>query len=142
MPIASLPEIMDRAFQKRYGVAAFNTVDDITMHGVIKAAEQSRSPLDHSNLRQDGEVLGRQCRQGHVYRHGHHAPRCRSRCIWITAPIPRWPKPASKVGWNSVLFDGSGLSFDENFQVTREIVKFADGLGASVEGEVVGGRRR
>ena len=45
MPVASLPEIMDRAFQKRYGVAAFNTVDDITMDGVIKAAEQSRSPL-------------------------------------------------------------------------------------------------
>ena len=45
MPVASLPEVMDRAFQKRYGVAAFNTVDDITMHGVIRAAEQSRSPL-------------------------------------------------------------------------------------------------
>jgi len=45
MPVASLPEVMDRAFTKRYGVAAFNTVDDITMHGVIRAAEQSRSPL-------------------------------------------------------------------------------------------------
>ena len=45
MPVASLPEIMDRAFEKRYGVAAFNTVDDITMQGVISAAEQSKSPL-------------------------------------------------------------------------------------------------
>ena len=45
MPVATLPEIMDRAFKNRYGVAAFNTVDDITMSGVIRAAEQSRSPL-------------------------------------------------------------------------------------------------
>ena len=45
MPVVSLPEIMDRAFEKRYGVAAFSTVDDITMHGVIRAAEQSKSPL-------------------------------------------------------------------------------------------------
>ena len=45
MPVVSLPEIMDRAFQQRYGVAAFNAVDDITMDGVIKAAVKSRSPL-------------------------------------------------------------------------------------------------
>ena len=45
MSVATLPEIMDPAFQKRYGVAAFNAVDDITMDGLIKAAEQARSPL-------------------------------------------------------------------------------------------------
>jgi fructose-bisphosphate aldolase class II len=46
-------------------------------------------------------------------------------------------KSCLKVGWNSVLFDGSGLSYEENFRITQEIVKFADQYGASVEGEVV-----
>ncbi|HQA68351.1 MAG TPA: class II fructose-bisphosphate aldolase, partial [Aggregatilineales bacterium] len=45
MTVVSLPEILDPAFEQRYGVAAFNAVDDITMDGLIKAAEESRSPL-------------------------------------------------------------------------------------------------
>ena len=45
MTIVSLPEIMGPAFEGRYGVAAFNAVDDITMDGLIKGAEESRSPL-------------------------------------------------------------------------------------------------
>jgi fructose-bisphosphate aldolase class II len=52
-------------------------------------------------------------------------------------PDPQVARACLEVGWNSVLFDGSGLSFEENFKVTQEIVKFAARFGASVEGEVV-----
>ena len=45
MSVVSLPEIMGPAFKKRYGVVAFNAVDDITLSATIKAAEQAKSPL-------------------------------------------------------------------------------------------------
>ena len=45
MPVVSLPEILDPAFEQRYGVVAFNAVDDVTMDGLIRAAEAARSPL-------------------------------------------------------------------------------------------------
>ena len=44
MSVVSLPEILGPAFEQRYGVAAFNAVDDITMDGLIRAAEESHSP--------------------------------------------------------------------------------------------------
>ena len=70
MPVASLPEVMDRAFSKRYGVAAFNTVDDITMHGVIRAAEQSRSPLIVQISVKTVKFWGAEVVQRHVHGHG------------------------------------------------------------------------
>jgi fructose/tagatose bisphosphate aldolase len=41
------------------------------------------------------------------------------------------------VGWSSVLFDGSGMSFDDNQKLTKDIVAYAKTKGVAVEGEVV-----
>jgi fructose-bisphosphate aldolase class II len=136
MAVASLPEIMDRAFKHRYGVAAFNTVDDITMHGVIRAAEQSRSPLIVQISVKTVKFWGAEVvQQMFTDMAGRatvpvalHLDHC---------PDPEVAKRCLKVGWNSVLFDGSGMSFEENQRLTKEIVAFAGTLGAAVEGEVV-----
>ena len=40
-----LKEILDRAFAERYGVAAFNIVNDLTLEAVIAAAEEERAPV-------------------------------------------------------------------------------------------------
>ena len=39
-------------------------------------------------------------------------------------------------GYTSVMIDGSSLSFDENVELTREVVKYAHPLGVTVEGEL------
>ncbi len=39
-------------------------------------------------------------------------------------------------GYTSVMIDGSSLPFDENVELTREVVKYAHKLGVSVEGEL------
>ena len=39
-------------------------------------------------------------------------------------------------GYTSVMIDGSALSFDENVELTREVVKLAHRRGVSVEGEL------
>lgn len=39
-------------------------------------------------------------------------------------------------GYTSVMIDGSSLPFDENVEITREVVKYAHERGVSVEGEL------
>lgn len=136
MPVASLPEVMDRAFEKRYGVAAFNTVDDITMHGVIRAAEQSRSPLIVQISVKTVKFWGAE-----VIRHMFTDMASRA-TVPVALHLDHCPDPevaraCINVGWNSVLFDGSGMSFEENQRLTKEMVAFAKTKGAAVEGEVV-----
>ena len=50
MSVVSLPEILRPAFEQRYGVAAFNAVDDITMDGLIQGGRGVSLPLDYSDL--------------------------------------------------------------------------------------------
>jgi ketose-bisphosphate aldolase len=136
MPVASLPDVMDRAFEKRYGVAAFNTVDDITMHGVISAAEQSKSPLIVQISVKTVKFWGAE-----VIKHMFTDMATRA-TVPVALHLDHCPDPAIakaclEVGWNSVLFDGSGMTFEDNQKLTKEIVSFATTRDAVVEGEVV-----
>ena len=45
MPVVPAREIMDRAFAERYGVAAINVVDDLTLEAVLAAATDLKAPL-------------------------------------------------------------------------------------------------
>jgi fructose-bisphosphate aldolase class II len=40
MPVVTMREILDRAFAERYGVAAINVVDDLTLEAVLAAATE------------------------------------------------------------------------------------------------------
>ena len=40
MPIVPFQVIMKDAFEKRYGVGAFNIINDLTMEAVLQAAER------------------------------------------------------------------------------------------------------
>ena len=136
MPVVSLPEILNPAFEQRYGVVAFNAVDDVTMDGLIRAAETARSPLIIQTSVKTIKFWG-----GEVIKNMFSAMAGR-----VTVPValhldhcpdPEIAKECLRLGWNSVLFDGSGFSFEENFRITRDIVQQANGYGAHVEGELV-----
>jgi len=136
MSIVSLPEIMGPAFEQRYGVAAFNAVDDITMEGLIRAAEQSRSPLIIQISVKTVKFWGAEVIKDMF------TNMARRVAVPVTLHLDHCPDPdvaksCLELGWNSVLFDGSGLSYEENFQKTQEMVKLAEQSGASVEGELV-----
>lgn len=45
-------------------------------------------------------------------------------------------KAAIEGGYTSVMIDGSSLPFEENMELTREVVKYAHARGVSVEGEL------
>lgn len=135
MPVVSLKEILDRAFDARYGVPAVNVFNDLTMQGVLAAAVEVRSPIivqtSVKTVRSIGAKVLFAMWQSMtadidvpVALHLDHCPDrdVISECLAI--------------GWNSVLFDASQLPVAENQRQTIEVVKEARGYGAHVEGEI------
>jgi fructose-bisphosphate aldolase class II len=45
MPVVPFKDIIDRAFKEKYGVGAFNIVNDLTLEAVLAAAVDCRAPL-------------------------------------------------------------------------------------------------
>jgi fructose-bisphosphate aldolase class II len=135
VPVVSLKEILDRAFDARYGVPAVNVFNDLTMQGVLAAAVEVRSPIivqtSVKTVRSIGAKVLFAMWQSMtadidvpVALHLDHCPDrdVISECLAI--------------GWNSVLFDASQLPVAENQRQTIEVVKEARGYGAHVEGEI------
>ncbi len=140
MPVVPTREILSRAFAERYGVAAFNVVNDLTMEAVLAAADELRAPV----------II--QTSVKHVKMTGIDA----MYAIWMAyAPRTRVPValhldhcPEREVisaclakGWNSVLFDASKLTVEENKRQCIEVVAEARRYGADVEGEIEGFKR-
>jgi fructose-bisphosphate aldolase class II len=135
MPVVPTQEIVKRAFDARYGVAAINVVNDLTMEAVLAAAEELRAPLIVQTSVKTVTSIGSDVLFG----------------MW-TAMTDRLSVPVAlhldhcpdrevislclAKGWNSVLFDGSKLSVDDNKQQTVEVVGEARRYGALVEGEI------
>jgi ketose-bisphosphate aldolase len=136
MTVVTLPEIMDPAFKNRYGVAAFNAIDDLTTDALIQAAERSRSPLIIQISVKTVKYWGMPVVKD-VFTHMASRATIPVTLHLDHCPDPEFAKECIKLGWNAVLFDGSALNFDENFRITRDIAQFAKQYGASVEGEVV-----
>jgi ketose-bisphosphate aldolase len=137
MPIVPTQEILQRAFSGRYGVAAINIVNDLTLEAVLAAAEELRAPLivqtSVKTVRMEGaDVLfamwSEMTRQITVPV-ALHLDHCPEREV-ISDCLAK--------GWNSVLFDASKLSVEENRRQCTEVVAEARRYGAAVEGEIEG----
>jgi tagatose 1,6-diphosphate aldolase GatY/KbaY len=135
VPVVSFKEILDPAFEHRYGVAAFNVFNDLSLEAVLAAAAELDSPvIVQTSLKTvksvGADVLYKMFRAMAddlpvpVTLHLDHCPERE----WITTCL--------RTGWNSVLFDGSHLDVDENTRQTAEVVREAEGHGAHVEGEI------
>ena len=135
MPVVPMREILDPAFADRYGVAAINVVDDLTLEAVLAAATDLDAPLIVQTSLKTVKAMG--ARQ--------------FMAIWRTrtedVPVPvtlhldhcpdrEWVSICLREGWNSVLFDGSELDVAENTLQTIEVVAEAASYGAQVEGEI------
>jgi fructose-bisphosphate aldolase class II len=135
MPTASMQEILKRAFAKRYGVAAFNMVNDLTMEATLAAAAELRSPLIVQVSVKTVKFWGAKLIQLMF------AEMAGKISVPATLHLDHCPdvgviKECLEAGWNSVLFDGSGLSYEECLQQTKKVVALAHRYGAAVEGEI------
>ncbi len=135
MPIVSFKEILQDAFDKRYGVPAFNIVNDLTLEAVLSAAEDASSPVIVQTSVKTVKAIGLdvlfamwEAMAGRAKVPAClHLDHCPDRAV-ISACLAK--------GWNSVLFDASALPYEENRRQTIEVVAEARKYGAGVEGEI------
>ena len=140
MPVVPTQEIVQRAFTERYGVAAINVVNDLTMEAVLAAAEELRAPLIVQTSVKTVKSIGADVlfamwtamTSDLTVPVALHLDHCPERAV-ISLCLEK--------GWNSVLFDGSKLSVEDNKRQTVEVVAEARRRGALVEGEIEGFKR-
>jgi fructose-bisphosphate aldolase class II len=135
MPVVPTGEILATAYRERYGVAAINIVNDLTLEAVLAAATELAAPVIVQTSVKTVRAVGYDVLYAMwtamtadvpvpVALHLDHCPdrEVISRCL--------------RTGWNSVLFDASTLPIEENQRQTVEVVAEAREYGAQVEGEV------
>jgi ketose-bisphosphate aldolase len=135
VPLVALKEILDPAFRERYGVAAINIVNDLTIEAVITAAARLESPVILQTSLKTVKQVGAKPLFDQVRSRAEeadipvalHLDHCPDR-EWVTRCI--------ETGWSSVLFDGSHLDVAENTRQTSEVVAEAHEHGVQVEGEI------
>ena len=137
MSHVTLKEILEDARNRQYAIPCLGGINLEAIIGIVKAAEEKKSPLILCYNQQLTPEIP----------------------IEVTMPIMVNIARSSKIpiatildhgsdfdlimrsihsGSSSVMFDGSGLPFDENVRRTKEVVKVAHALGVSVEAELGG----
>ena len=133
--LVNLNDVLKKAQREHYAVGLFNATDSDMLDALISAAEELRSPIiigtaevllpyGELSLIAPGLVSAAQNASVPVVVHFDHGLTF-GRCM-----------EALKRGFTSVMFDGSAKSYDENIAETKEIVRIAHAIGASVEGEI------
>ncbi|MBQ4626616.1 MAG: class II aldolase [Clostridia bacterium] len=140
MPLVKMSALLENAKKNGYAVGSFSVANMEMVLGVIKAAEETKSPailqiaevrLNHSPLELIGPLM---------------VAAAKSSCVPIAVHFDHGKtaekiKQALEIGFTSVMFDGSHLPFEENAAVTAEIRALAKKYNADCEGEIgcVGG---
>ena len=135
MALVNLKDLVNASLARGYGVGAFNVVNLDFLEAILNTAERCRSPVilniaevhfRYVDLEQIVPVILRSAEKSSVpvalnLDHG-----------TSFEAIMR----AIRSGFTSVMFDGSKLSFQENIERTREVVKMCHALNISVEAEL------
>lgn len=133
--LVNMKDVLSDAQKNHYAVGLFNTVDTDMLEGAISAAEELRSPiiigtaevlLPYGELKLIAPSLVAAAKRATVpvvvhYDHGLTFERCME---------------ALELGFSSIMFDGSAGDERENLRNTREMVRIAHAMGATVEGEI------
>lgn len=137
MPVVSMKESLGRAFADRYGVPAFNVINDLSIEAVLAAAVEERSPVILQTSVKTVRGFGRR-QLFDIF-----ATLVRDVDVPVTLHLDHCPERSVisdclDGGWNSVLFDAHELDIAENLRQTVEVVAEARRHGGHVEGEIEG----
>ena len=133
--LVNLNDVLKKAQNEQYAVGLFNTIDTDMLEAAIAAAEEMRSPiiigtaevlLPYGELKLIAPSIIKAAKRATVpvvvhYDHGLTFERCME---------------ALKLGFSSIMFDGSAGDSDKNIADTKQIVRIAHSFGATVEGEI------
>src|SRR3954467_265176 len=137
VPVVPMKQVLDRALAERYGVAAFNILNDLTVEAVLAAAVEEQAPV----ILQTSVKTVRQYGRDQLF--GIFSAIARNVPVPVTLHLDHCPERSVisdclAGGWNSVLFDAHELDVAENLRQTTEVVTEARARGAHVEGEIEG----
>jgi fructose-bisphosphate aldolase, class II len=137
VPVVPMKEMLDRALADRYGVGAFNILNDLTIEAVLAAAVEERAPV----ILQTSVKTVRQYGRDQLF--GIFSALARDVPVPFTLHLDHCPERSVisdclAGGWNSVLFDAHELDVADNLAQTQEVVAEARRHGAHVEGEIEG----
>ncbi|MGM7721749.1 class II fructose-bisphosphate aldolase [Metabacillus sp. Hm71] len=135
MPFISGKVLLDHAYENKYAIGAFSAHNAETIQAILWAAEEEQAPImiqvgqrviHHIGLEQMTKMI-------EVFAKDITVPVCihldHSREYNQTMQ-------AMQLGFQSVMFDGSSLSFEENTTTTKKVVEAARALGIGSEGEI------
>jgi ketose-bisphosphate aldolase len=134
MPWVNHRQLMSDAREGNYAIGAFNMHNDETTQALLIAAEQANAPVvlqvgralvPHVGLKRGFEMTKRIAEESDAQFviHLDHGPW--DECL-----------EAIKLGFNSIMYDGAHLPFEENIKTTRRIVEIAHDFGIPVEAEL------
>lgn len=134
MPWVNHRQLMTDARDGNYAIGAFNMHNDETTQALVIAAEQAQAPVvlqvgralvPHVGLKRGFEMTKRIAEESNAQFviHLDHGPW--DECL-----------EAIKLGFNSIMYDGAHLPFEENIKTTRRIVEIAHDFGIPVEAEL------
>lgn len=139
--LVTLNEVLKMAEDGNYAIGAFNTPNFECILAVIRNAEKMNVPviIAHAELHEEiaplsdiGPVMVFMAREAKI-----------PVCVHLDhGETLEYLKKALDMGFTSVMYDGSLLSYEENCRNTRKAVAMAFMTGASVEAEIgiLGGR--
>ena len=133
--LVNLNDVLKNAQQEHYAVGLFNTTDTDMLQAAIEAAEEMRSPiiigtaevlLPFGDLKLIAPSIINMAKRATVpvvvhFDHGLTFERCME---------------ALQLGFSSIMFDGSTHDYKTNIANTKEIVRIAHSLNATVDGEI------
>lgn len=139
--LVTLRDVLEIAEKKNFAVGAFNTPNLECLLAVLHNAEEQRIPIiiSHAELHEDiaplediGPIMLCKAKASSV-----------PVCVHLDhGENLSYLEKALDMGFTSVMYDGSLLSYEDNVANTRKAVEMASRTGASVEAElgVLGGR--
>lgn len=135
--LVSMKELLQKAEEGNYAVGGFNCPTLEMVYAVVHAAEKCGKPVILSfpqvhektvPLKVIGPILLQAAKETSV-----------PICVHLDhGSSLNYVHQALEIGFNSVMYDGSQLSLEENIENTKLVVKMATEYGADVEAELGG----
>lgn len=135
MAFVSGKELLEHAYENKYGVGAFSAHNAETVMAIIEAAEEMNSPAMIQIGQKVIQTLGMEPMKDLVDWYGRDVDVPISIHLDHSRQFSQTAR-AIQLGFQSVMFDGSALSFEENTKITKTVVDTARALGIGSEGEI------
>ncbi|RBW67372.1 class II fructose-bisphosphate aldolase [Bacillus taeanensis] len=135
MAFISGKDMLQHAYENKYGVGAFSAHNAETIQAILWAAEEEQAPvmiqvgqkvIQYMGLEEMTKMIEVMAKNITVPV-AIHLDHCRNF---------NQATKAIQLGFQSVMFDGSGLPFEENVATTKKVAEFARSLGIGTEGEI------